>query len=325
MPSPMPRRCASAWRCRACRARRSSALAWPVRGPVSRRSRWADRLLLGGAAGIVVAGFLIAMIGRLSDDVADTAIAVVVTSLFGLGVLMALSPESPPGIQALLFGNPLGVSESELVTTGLLGAAVIGVLWLGHDRLLAIGFDGGSGLTIGVSSSLVRTLLLVLVAATVLIGVQGLGNLLVAAILVGPAAASRLLTSRMAPMIGLSVGIAVLSGFAGLYLSFHARIAAGAAIVACLLFSYLAAALPKDAKIWQVAGSARQDLGLTPESHAVALIELKDGRRVAVFQSPAPILDFFSVQSARYAVAEEMVFVLQDAAVVHARVLKEGC
>lgn len=213
-------------------------------------------LLLGGAAGIVVAGFLIAMIGRLSDDVADTAIAVVVTSLFGLGVLMALSPESPPGIQALLFGNPLGVSESELVTTGLLGAAVIGVLWLGHDRLLAIGFDGGSGLTIGVSSSLVRTLLLVLVAATVLIGVQGLGNLLVAAILVGPAAASRLLTSRMAPMIGLSVGIAVLSGFAGLYLSFHARIAAGAAIVACLLFSYLAAAL--------LAGVRnRIDLGLT--------------------------------------------------------------
>ena len=45
---------------------------------------------------------------------------------------------------------------------------------------------------------------------------------------------------------------------------------------------YLAAALPRDAKIWQAAGSARQDLGLTPESHAVALIELKDGRRVAL-------------------------------------------
>ena len=79
----------------------------------------------------------------------------------------------------------IGGSWGPIVTTGLLGAAVIGILWLGHDRLLAIGFDGGSGLTIGVSSSLVRTLLLVLVAATVLIGVQGLGNLLVAAILVG--------------------------------------------------------------------------------------------------------------------------------------------
>ena len=45
---------------------------------------------------------------------------------------------------------------------------------------------------------------------------------------------------------------------------------------------YLAAALPKGAKIWQAAGSARQDLGVTPESHAVALIELKDGRRIAL-------------------------------------------
>ena len=200
-------------------------------------------LLLGGAAGIIVAGLLIALISRLSDDVADTAIAVVVTSLFGLGVLLALSPESPPGIQALLFGNPLGVSQSDLVSTGMLGAAVLGILWLGHDRLLAIGFDEGSGRTVGISPGLVQSLLLILVAATVLIGVQGLGNLLVAAILVGPAAASRLLTTRMAPMIGLSIGIAVASGIAGIYLSFHARIAAGAAIVACLLFSYLLAAL----------------------------------------------------------------------------------
>lgn len=86
-------------------------------------------------------------------------------------------------------------------------------------------------------------MLLVLVAVTVLIGVQGLGNLLVAAILVGPAAAARLLTSRMGSMIGISVAVAVASGIAGLYLSFHGRIAAGAAIVICLVAAWLLAAL----------------------------------------------------------------------------------
>jgi beta-lactamase class A len=45
---------------------------------------------------------------------------------------------------------------------------------------------------------------------------------------------------------------------------------------------YLAIALPAGARIWQAAGANRDDLGLTPESHAVALIELKDGRRVAL-------------------------------------------
>lgn len=198
-------------------------------------------LLIGGAAGILLAALLIAVVGRFSPDPADTDIAVVVTTLFGLGVLMALSPESPPGIQSLLFGDPLAVTAGQLLTTGLLGAGVITVLWLGHDRLLATGFDGGDA--VGMSAGLARALLLTLVAVTVLVGVQGLGNLLVAAILVGPASAARLLTSRMASMIPLSAGIAVTSGFAGLYLSYHGRIAAGAAIVGCLVISFAICAL----------------------------------------------------------------------------------
>ncbi|MBN8867551.1 MAG: metal ABC transporter permease [Solirubrobacterales bacterium] len=199
-------------------------------------------LLMGGAIGIVLAGLVIAVIGRLTPDSDDTAIAVVVTTLFGLGVLLALSPDSPPGIQALLFGDPLGVKDSDLVVTGLIAAAVLAVLWLFHDRLLAIGFDPSAAGPGGISPALVRALLLTLVAVTVLVGVQGLGNLLVAAILVGPAAAARVLTDRMSTMISLSVGIALVSGIAGLYLSFHARVAAGAAVVSCLLVAYLAAA-----------------------------------------------------------------------------------
>ena len=205
-------------------------------------------LLAGGAAGIIFAGLMIVLVGRLSggrpesDEAADTAIAVVVTTLFGLGVLIALSPESPPGIQALLFGDPLGITDGQLVSTAILGAVVLALLWLGHDRLLAVGFDNSSGQVAGLSPGLVQAMLLVLVAVTVLIGVQGLGNLLVAAILVGPAAAARLLTSRMKPMIGISIAVAITSGVAGLYLSFHGRIAAGAAIVICLLAAWLLAA-----------------------------------------------------------------------------------
>lgn len=220
-------------------------------------------LLLGGAAGIILAGLLIAAISRFSGDSADTAIAVVVTSLFGLGVLMALSPDSPPGIQALLFGDPLGVTESQLFATGLLAAAVLAVLWLCHDRLLAIGFDGGNtARSMGLSPGLVEALLLVLVAVTVLVGVQGLGNLLVAAILVGPAAAARLLTNRMGSMIALSTAIAIFAGVAGIYLSFHGRIAAGASIVACLVAAWLIAALISFFKSrFHTSGAGR---GLTP-------------------------------------------------------------
>ena len=200
-------------------------------------------LLLGGAVGILLAAVLIAIASRLATDTADTAIAVVITSLFGLGVLMALSPDSPPGIRELLFGDLLGVSDRDLVIAALIAAAVGGVLWLMHDRLLAIGFDRGTGPAIGTSAATVNTLLLLLVAATILIGVQGLGNLLVAAILVGPAAAARLLTHRIGPMITVSVAVALVAGVAGIYVSYYAKTAAGASIVGCLvLLSLLAAA-----------------------------------------------------------------------------------
>ena len=199
-------------------------------------------LRLGGAVGILIAAVLIAIASRLATDTADTAIAVVITSMFGLGVLMALSPDSPPGIQELLFGDLLGVSDRDLVIAATVAAAIGGVLWLMHDRLLAIGFDRGTGPAIGTSAATVNTLLLILVAATILIGVQGLGNLLVAAILVGPAATARLLTHRIAPMITVSITVALIAGIAGIYVSYYAKTAAGASIVGCLLLLYLAAA-----------------------------------------------------------------------------------
>ncbi len=199
-------------------------------------------LRLGGAVGILIAAVLIAIASRLATDTADTAIAVVITSMFGLGVLMALSPDSPPGIQELLFGDLLGVSDRDLVIAATVAAAIGGVLWLMHDRLLAIGFDRGTGPAIGTSAATVNTLLLILVAATILIGVQGLGNLLVAAILVGPAATARLLTHRIAPMITVSITVALIAGIAGIYVSYYAKTAAGASIVGCLVLLYLAAA-----------------------------------------------------------------------------------
>lgn len=200
-------------------------------------------ILLGGAVGIVVAAGLIALVNRYAGESADTAVAVVVTTLFGLGVLMALSPESPRGLSDLLFGDLLGTSGGELLASGVVAVIVIGSIWHLHGRLLAIGFDQSAGPSFGISPTLITGVVLFLVALTVLVGVQALGNLLVAAILVGPAAAARLLTDRFAPMMALSVSFAIVGGVAGIYLSFHARIAAGASVVICLVAIYLFTAI----------------------------------------------------------------------------------
>ena len=198
-------------------------------------------LLLGGAAGIVVAALAVALAGRLPGIGRDTAIAVVVTALFGLGVLLARAPDAPARIQELLFGDVLGTSVGDLVAGAALAAVVLAALWLLHWRLLAVGFDRSGARALGIRPGLVDAALLVLLALAVLVAVQGLGNLLVVAVLVAPAAAARHFTRRIGPMLAVSVAIAVVAGVGGLYLSYYARIASGASIAALMVAAYAVA------------------------------------------------------------------------------------
>ena len=198
-------------------------------------------LLLGAAGGVLVAAVAVAAAGQVPAIGRDTAVAVVVTTLFGPGALLALSPSSPPGLQGLLFGDVLGVSNTDLALAAALAAVVLAALALLHGRLLAVGFDRLSAPGLGVRPIVVDVALLVLVALALLVAVQGLGNLLVVAVLVAPASAARLVARRMGPMMLASAAIAVLAGLGGLYLSYYAGTAAGASIAAVLVGAYLVA------------------------------------------------------------------------------------
>lgn len=200
-------------------------------------------LLAGGAVGIVVAALAIALAARAPGVEREVAVAVVVTTLFGAGALLALSPASPPGIQTLLFGDILATSDSNLLLAAVLAAAIVVSLRFLHGRLLAVGFDRSAARSLGASPGLADAALLVLIAAAILVAVQGLGNLLVVAVLVGPAATARLLTRRMAPMMICAAAIAIATGVAGLYVSYYAGTAAGASIAASIVLAYLVAVI----------------------------------------------------------------------------------
>jgi ABC-type Mn2+/Zn2+ transport system permease subunit len=198
-------------------------------------------LLLGATPAIVIAALAIALASRAPGTSRDVAVAVVVTTMFGFGVLLALSPDSPPGIETLLFGDILGPADSDLIAAAALAVGVPAALWLGHHRLLASGFDRDSARALGLSPGLIEAALLILLAATTVVAVQGLGNLLVVAVLVGPAAAARQLTRRIVPMLFGSAAIAVLAGIAGLYVSYYAGTAGGASIALAIFAAYLLA------------------------------------------------------------------------------------
>jgi ABC-type Mn2+/Zn2+ transport system permease subunit len=196
-------------------------------------------LILGGAPAIIVAAMAIAIVARVPGISREVAVGVVVTTLFGLGVLLALSPDSPPGIQEVLFGDILGPADADLLAAGVLALVVAASLLLLHGRLLAAGFDRGAARTLGASPASTEAALLVLLALAIVVAVQGLGNLLVVAVFVGPAATARELTDRIGPMITAAATIAVLAGLAGLYLSYYAGTAAGASVALAIVAAYL--------------------------------------------------------------------------------------
>jgi ABC-type Mn2+/Zn2+ transport system permease subunit len=198
-------------------------------------------LLVGGAIGLIAAGLAVAAASRLPRSDADTGVAVVVTTMFGAGALLALSPESPAGVGNLLFGSILGVSETDLLVGGALVALILAALWVLHPRLLALGFDRGSPATLGARPLALDAALLGLIGLAILVAVEGLGNLLVVAVLVGPAATAQLLTHRVAPMMALATLAAALAGVGGIYLSYYADTAAAASIAGCIVALYLVA------------------------------------------------------------------------------------
>jgi len=213
-------------------------------------------LLLGGAAGILVAALAVALASRTARGSGiepvdrDSAVAVAVTTLLGAGALLALSPRTPLGLQSLLFGDVLGTSRADLLAAAALVALALLALRATHWRLLAAGFDRGAARALGVSPLLADAILLTLLALALLAAVQGLGNLLAVAVLVAPAAAARLLARRLVPTMALAVALGALGGVGGLYLSYYANVAAGAAIAGLLVVAYLLARLATAAPSW---------------------------------------------------------------------------
>ena len=196
-------------------------------------------LLLGAGIGVTVAAVAVAVLGKAPEIGQDTSVAVVISALFGFGVVLALSPASPPGLRDLLFGDVLGISNLDLMlAAGLAGVVLVSLRFL-HRQLLAVGFDRTTARSVGANPRLADVALLVLIGLATVVAVQGLGNLLVVAVLVGPAATARLLVERMVPMMALASLLAVLAGVAGLYLSYYAGTAGGASVAGCMVALYL--------------------------------------------------------------------------------------
>jgi len=200
--------------------------------------------LLGGA---VVAGVATALgIGWLSRRGTlreDTAIGVIFTGMFALGILLMSTVDSFRDFSHMLFGNILGITWADLGLIAGLALVVLAVLFLFHKELELTSFDPTHALAMGLKADLVRYGLLVLLSLTVVAGIQAVGVVLISALLITPAAAASLVTDRLPRMMAISAAFAVFSGVAGLYASYYLNVASGAAIVIACTACFAAASV----------------------------------------------------------------------------------
>ena len=198
-------------------------------------------LSLGAVVGGVTTALGIGWLSRRDEVREDTAIGVIFTAMFALGILLISTVRSFRDLSHILFGNVLGVTVGDLRLTAVLTGLVLLALLLFHKELELTSFDPTHASVIGLSADRVRYLLLVLLALTVVSAIQVVGVVLTSALLITPAAAAALLTDRLPRMMLYATVIAVVSGVVGLYVSFYANLSSGAAIVlACTFFFGLA-------------------------------------------------------------------------------------
>ena len=199
---------------------------------------------LGAAVATVVSAVLIDRVARRPGLAADAAIGIVTTAMFALGiVILHLLGGGGANAESLLFGSILGVRVADLWAA--CGAALVGavVLFTAWKRLLFTAFDPVVATVQGVRARAVELALDLLVAGVVVVGVRLLGVLMVAAAVVVPAAAARLVSHRAGMVLGLGAAGGAVSQVAGLYVSWHWAVPSGPAIVLVSVNLFLLAAL----------------------------------------------------------------------------------
>jgi ABC-type Mn2+/Zn2+ transport system permease subunit len=218
-------------------------------------------VLIGGLVAGVLSALGIGLLTRGRRLAEDTAIGVIFAGALALGIgIISRAQNYAADLTHILIGQILAVTDDHLLLIGLVGALVLVVTLLLYKELLLISFDPVLAQTLHLPGETLRLALLVLLALTIVIGVQAVGVVLVAAMLVTPAATAGLFVRRMHHLMLLAAGIAVVSGIAGMYIAWHERIAPSAAIVLTMtaLFLLAYAFAPGKGYVWALLGRTAQ-------------------------------------------------------------------
>lgn len=189
-------------------------------------------LVLGGLVAGLVTAILIAIVSQNRRVKEDSVIGIFFAGAFALGiVLISRVPGYAGSLQQFLFGSITGINDQDVTVVVLTTVTVVAVALLLHKEFMTVGLDREMARAQRLPVLALDLVLYVLVTVVVVISVQMIGNILVLALLVTPAATARMLTDRIGIMMVLSPTIGAVAALVGLYLSWSLDLPAGGTIV----------------------------------------------------------------------------------------------
>ena len=239
-------------------------------------------LLLGALLAGLLTAVLVSIVSRYSRTKEDSAIGIVFTALFAVGIILISS--LPRGthfdLKCFLFGDPLAVGREDFWMMLSIGAAVLSIVGLFYHPLKLVSFDPVLAAAMGLQVAFLHYLLMGMLAATVVAGLKATGVVLVVAMLITPASAAYQLSNRLAVMLLLSGLFGAVSAAAGMSLAFVTNAPSGPAmvVVATLLFALAMLFSPSHGVVFDLLRRWRLSRHIAEEDLVRAVYKLSEER-----------------------------------------------
>lgn len=180
--------------------------------------------LIGAAVAGVAATYGIGFMTRHSRIKPDAALAIVLSVFFGLGIVLLTRIQhsgsgNQSGLDKFLFGQAASMVRSDVITMAVISTVLIGACALLFKEFKLLSFDPGFARGIGYPTALLDQLVMLLLVVAVVAGIQAVGVVLMAALLITPAVSARYWTEKLGVMVVLSGLFGALSGIAGTWIS----------------------------------------------------------------------------------------------------------
>lgn len=194
-------------------------------------------LLAGALLSGLLATVLIVSIVRHTRIKFDSALALVMSVFFGLGMVLLTYLQKLPnanqaGLNRFIFGQASTLLRRDILVMAISGAVLMLLVGLFWKEFKLVTFDSPFAHILGFSPRVINLLLSAMIVVAIIIGLQTVGVILMSAMLVAPAVAARQWTNRLSVMVVLSGLIGALCGVAGTAMSsLMTRLPTGPAIV----------------------------------------------------------------------------------------------